>query len=155
MATIRVFQVGDELDLSNLIKCVYDEFVAPDYSKAGNDFFYDFIVADCFVDRINTKDNIILVAECDNLKIGMIEVRDNNHISLLFVDKHYHGQGIARELFVQAVKMCKMRDKDLDKFYVHASPYSVPIYQKLGFHKTNEIQEQFGIKYIPMEMMIA
>ena len=154
MTKISVFQVGDEHDLSNLIKRVFDEFVAPDYSEAGNNFFHDFIVPENFIDRVYSKDNIILIAERNNLKVGMIEIRDYNHISLLFVDKEFQGEGIARELFTEALKICKLKDKSIVKIYVHASPFSIPVYQKLGFQKTGDMQEQFGIKYLPIERVV-
>jgi len=86
--------------------------------------------------------------------VGMIEIRDYNHISLLFVDKEFQGEGIARELFTEALKICKLKDKSIVKIYVHASPFSIPVYQKLGFQKTGDMQEQFGIKYLPMERVV-
>ena len=43
---------------------------------------------------------------------------------------------------------------NLDKFYVHASPYSIPVYKKMGFIETGNMMEENGIKYLPMEMTI-
>jgi len=154
--TIKIinYKIGDEEELSNLIKRVYDEFVAPDYSEEGNKFFTNFIVAKNFILRYKQKNNIILIAEVNNCKVGMIEIRDNNHISLLFVEKEHHGEGIAKQLYYEALIKCKKKDKNLNKFYVHASPFSIPIYEKLGFNKTDEMQEQFGLIYLPMEMEV-
>jgi len=155
MDTIKInkYQKGQEIEIHRLIKRVYDEFVSIDYSDEGNKFFYDWIAPSRIAER--QKDQInLLVALWDSKIIGMIEIRDNKNISLLFVDKQYQGQGIAKRLFQESLKICIQRDSKLDKFYVHASPFSIPIYLKLGFTETDTMQVQFGIKYLPMEMKI-
>lgn len=38
--------------------------------------------------------------------IGVIASRDINHISLLFVTKQYHQQGVARRLFKEVIDDC-------------------------------------------------
>lgn len=152
--TINPFQEGLELAVSELIRKVYDEFVAPNYSADGNRFFYDWIEPHKIrVRQLNGRN--MFVAQEGASVIGVMEIRDNNRISLLFVDKDYHGRGIARSLFHVALKQCIQRDSSLSKFYVHASPYSVPVYKKLGFIAVDKMQEQNGLKYLPMEMNIV
>ena len=155
MDTLKIekYQNGQEISIHQLIKRVYDEFVWSDYSDEGNKFFYDWIQPAKIAKRQRTQINI-LVAFMDSELIGMIEIRDNKYISLLFVDKEYQGQGIAKRLFYESLKACIQRDSTLDKFYVHASPFSIPIYMKLGFVQTDTMQTQFGIRYLPMEMTI-
>lgn len=155
MDTIKIqkFENGQETEIHKLIKRVYDEFVATDYSDEGNNTFYDWIHPSKIVERQKSQINL-WVAFVDSRLVGMIEIRDNMHISLLFVDKKHHGCGIAKGLFHESLKTCIQRDPSLDKFYVHASPFSIPIYKKLGFVETNSMQENHGIKYMPMEMTI-
>jgi GNAT superfamily N-acetyltransferase len=150
---ISGYQPGDEMSIHQLIKKVYDEFVSIDYSDKGTRFFYDWIEPSKIAER-QQKERNILIAEVEDRMIGVIEIRDNNHISLLFVDKEYQGQGIAKKLFRESLKNCLLKDPTLDKFYVHASPFSIPIYTKLGFYETDSMQEVNGIKYLPMEMQI-
>jgi len=150
---ISKYKSGQEIMIHNLIKKVYDEFVAIDYIDEGNRFFYDWIEPSAIAKRQVNKENL-WVAINDSEIIGMIEIRNNNTISLLFVDKEYQRQGIAKKLYQESLKVCRQRDPDLDKFYVHASPYSIPIYKKLGFVETSGMQEENGIKYLPMEMII-
>jgi GNAT superfamily N-acetyltransferase len=150
---IESYHNGQEIEINKLIKKVYDEFVAIDYTEEGNNFFYDWIEPSKIAERQKNQNNI-LVAIVNSKLVGMIEIRENKYISLLFVDKEYHGQGIAKKLFHKSLKTCIKRDATLDKFYVHASPFSIPIYIKLGFVETDIMQEQFGIKYLPMEMKI-
>jgi GNAT superfamily N-acetyltransferase len=155
MDTIKIekYQNGQEIAIYKLIKRVYDEFVSLDYCEEGNKFFYDWIqpskIAERQLNRIN-----IWVAFKDSELVGMIEIRDDKFISLLFVDRIYQGQGIAKRLFNESLKELIQGDSRLDKFYVHASPYSIPIYRKMGFIETDNIREENGIIYLPMEMEI-
>lgn len=152
-ARIEKYKSGQERLIYQLIKKVYDEFVSIDYSEEGNRFFYDWIEPVKIAQRQQNQVNL-WVAMDDSKLIGMIEIRDNKYISLLFVDKEYHGQGIAKKLFYESLKVYIQRFPELDKFYVHASPFSIPIYKKMGFVETDTLQEDHGIKYLPMEMKI-
>jgi GNAT superfamily N-acetyltransferase len=151
--SIEKYQNGHEIAIYQLIKKVYDEYVSIDYSEEGNKFFYDWIQPLNLAERQKSQINL-LIALVDSKLVGMIEIRDNKNISLLFVDKEYQGWGIAKRLFHESLKICIQRDSTLDKFYVHASPFSIPIYKKLGFVETDSLQENHGIKYLPMEMKI-
>jgi GNAT superfamily N-acetyltransferase len=147
------FKEGQEIAVNTLIRNVYNEFVAPDYTAEGNRFFYDWIEPAKIKER-QTNGRTMLLAMVGTTLAGIIEIRDNNHISLLFTSKAYQGRGIARTLLHEAMKACLQNNPDLTAFYVHASPFSVPIYRKLGFVETNIMQENNGIRYIPMEMRV-
>jgi GNAT superfamily N-acetyltransferase len=150
---IEPYQSGREMEIYQLVRRVYDEFVAHEYTEEGNRVFYDWIadanIAQRQKDRIN-----LWMAFIDAKLVGVIEIRDNNHIALLFVDKLHHGRGIAKKLLHEAVKNCLQSDPELEAFHVNASPYSVTMYKKMGFVATNSMQVKFGIKYMPMEMKI-
>ncbi len=150
---IEKYQKGQETKIYQLIKKVYDEFVSYDYTKEGNQFFYDWIQPDKIAKR-QTDNRVMLIAKSGSKIIGVIEIRENNRISLLFVDKEYQGQGIAKRLFQDSLEILKQKNSILDKFYVHASQFSIPIYKKLGFIEVDSLQENHGIKYMPMEKMI-
>jgi len=150
---IEFYQKGQETAIHQLIKTVYDEFVSGDYSEEGNQFFYDWIHPLRIAERQQTSESL-LVAKVGSKLAGMIEIRDNHTISLLFVDKAYQRQGIARKLLREALKKCIRRNVMPDRIYVHASPFSMPVYKKLGFVETDAMQEENGIKYVPMEMRI-
>ena len=150
---IEKFQNGQEVLIYQLIKKVYDEFVAIDYSEEGNKFFNDWIQAAKIAERQIKQVNIWVALKGAEL-VGMIEIREDKYISLLFVDKMYQRHGIAKRLFNESLKEIIKRDIKLDKFYVHASPYSIPIYRKMGFVETGSMCEENGIKFLPMEMKI-
>lgn len=156
MSTIQYekYQSGQEEQVYQLIKRVYDEFVAADYTEAGNLFFYDWIEPRRIAERQQHQASL-LVARDGSAVIGMIEMRDNNTISLLFVDKDYQGRGIARQLVDHALTMCLQGDPKPAQLFVHASPFSIPVYLKLGFTATDVMQEEHGIKFLPMKMTIG
>lgn len=151
---ITPYEEGFEYEINQLIRKVYDEFVAPDYSDEGNQYFYEWIEPENIAARQKENRNI-LIATLRNKLAGVIEIRQNSRISLLFVDKSFHKQGIARKLFDLALKNSLLKDPDLKRYYVHASPYSIPVYKKLGFIEMGKIMIQNGIKYLPMEMIIS
>lgn len=101
MDTIKIekYQNGQERAIHQLIKRVYDEFVSIDYSEEGNKFFYDWIKLSKIAERQKSQINLLL-AILDSRLVGMIEIRENKNISLLFVDKGYQGRGIAKRLFL-------------------------------------------------------
>ncbi|MGB7566385.1 MAG: GNAT family N-acetyltransferase [Chitinivibrionales bacterium] len=151
---IEAFEKGEEFLVSELIKTCFDEFVAPGYSSAGNNFFYAYIEPEKIIERF-IHGNVLLTAKNNGKIVGVIEVRDHNHVSLLFVDKLRHGRGIAKRLMAEAVALCREKDKGLKYFEVNASPYSEKVYVKMGFKKTSDIQNVNGLKFIPMVLKLA
>ena len=88
------------------------------------------------------------VCACNTFKAARVLVQNgfwNSAINRLYYSVFYA---------VNALLVLNGIDSKLDKFYVHASPYSIPIYKKLGFIETDKILEENGIKYLPMEMTI-
>ena len=81
--------------------------------------------------------------------LGVIATQDTSHISLMFVDKQYHRQGIARQLF-DVVRDELRRNEKVTQITVNSSPYAVKAYEHLGFSRTGEQQEKGGIIFIPM-----
>jgi GNAT superfamily N-acetyltransferase len=136
---------------SNMIISVFDEFVGKDYSKQGNDTFKEFIKPENVLDRFNGLN--IFVAKYNNEIIGVLEIRNNDHISLFFVKKDFHKQGVGKILFEKYLETIK-NNSEIRIITVNSSIYAEKIYEKLGFIKINEIQEKNGIKYIPMECKI-
>jgi len=148
--TIQKYQSGQEEHIYNLIRKVYDEFVAPDYTTQGNQVFYDWIEPSKMALRQADEINL-WVAFVEKRMAGMIELRDHQYVSLLFVDKVYHQMGIARKLLHEALADLLKRFPATKTILVHASPYSVEAYRNLGFIDTDSKQEKFGIRYLPME----
>ena len=86
--------------------------------------------------------------------VGMITLRNEMHISLLFVDKNYHRHGIGRALMKSMADYVK---KELSKprITVNASPYGVAFYHRIGFKDLGPERQQDGIRYTPMEYIFS
>lgn len=141
---------GRAEQLSAFIQTVFDTYVGCDYSEKGNAVFSDFIGPESIRKRLKDG-NLVLTAELGERTVGMIEVRDEFHICLFFVDGAYQGKGIGRRLFEAALAQLEGTAAYME---VNASPFSVPIYAALGFRKTAGLQEADGIKFVPMRMPI-
>ena len=71
----------------------------------------------------------------------------------MFVDKDYHRQGIARQLFDTVISELTI-NPDNKEITVNSSPYAVVVYKHLGFIKTAEQQEKNGMLFVPMKYYI-
>lgn len=97
---------------------------------------------------------MLLIDEIDNQIIGALELRNLNHICLLFVDKKYQNKGIGKRLFKEAVEYIKKNDPKIKIVEVNSSPYAKEIYKRMGFRERSNLKEQNGIKYYELEYEI-
>ena len=148
--SIEELEEKDVNSFSNMVSNVFNEFVGINYSKEGNDTFNEYIDPKNVLERLNNSNNLFYVAKLNNEIIGILEIKNNNHISLFFVKKEFHKNGIGKKL-IEKYKETIMEITGVNKIIVNSSIYAEKIYSKLGFIRTNEIQEKNGIKYIPME----
>jgi len=136
---------------SIIISDVFDEFVGKDYSEKGNKTFKNFIEPKIIMERFTSKTNQFFVAKNNNEIVGILEIRNNDHISLFFVKKEFHGQNIGKTLFENFIRELRQNKNEIKSLTVNSSFFAEKIYSKLGFVKTDEAMEKDGIKYIPME----
>jgi cyclopropane fatty-acyl-phospholipid synthase-like methyltransferase/GNAT superfamily N-acetyltransferase len=132
----------------------FGEFVAPEYTPEGVAEFLRFAAPAAMLERIQGG-GFVLVAEVDGILAGMAEFRDDRHIALLFVDKPHQRRGIARELVLRGVKLCRLRQAGLARITVNSSPFAIPVYLRLGFAVTGPEQEARGIRFTPMALRLA
>jgi GNAT superfamily N-acetyltransferase len=133
----------------HLVAKVFCEFVAPYYEPEGVVEFLQYLTPDELWKRVH-HEYFLLVAEDKDRLVGVIEMYGNNHISLLFVDKAYQGQGIARNLVELALDECRRRNPSLAEVSVHATPNAVPVYAHLGFRSIAPEQCRKGMRFVPM-----
>ena len=124
----------------DLIWTVFLEYEAPEYPEEGVRTF-----------RANLDDS----EKIRNLKfygafdgetlVGIICVRQPQHIGGFFVRGDYHRRGIGRALFETMARDCEKQE-----FTVNSSPYAVEVYRHLGFTATDSEQLEDGIRFTPM-----
>ena len=131
----------------SLVRKVYDEFVSNENSDQGNDVFYDFIKYDNAKKRLS-EICFSIIAKINGKICGIIEIKNYNHVCLLFVEKEMHEQGIAKTMLKLAADKCIRNNSDF--IDVNSSLYAVPIYEKLGFRTTEGKKLINGINFVPM-----
>lgn len=125
----------------DLVWRVFLQDLAPDYSQEGIDEFCNSIHDEAYLRLLR-----IYGAVEDGQIRGVIATRNNDtHIVLFFVDGDCRGQGIGRELFALVAGR-----NNISRMTVHASPYALPVYRRLGFQETAPQQEANGLRYTPM-----
>ena len=147
--TFREIKTGEEAKACQIVMDSFCEFVAPDYSEEGVSEFSKY-VHPLLMQRRLANNHFVLAAVDDAMFVVVMEVRNYNHISLLFVKKEYHGQGIAKKLLEIAITKCKQHNTNNELIEVNSSPFAVDVYEKLGFVKTDIEQIKNGIRFTPM-----
>ena len=131
------------------MRALSEEFIVHECTPEGAAFFI----------RENNEDGIrnfvkagtvYVVAEIDNGIAGFIAMRDHKHIFHMFVDKAQHRQGVAAALW-HVVRQAALAAGNSGTFTVNSSNYAVPVYEKMGFVRTAEMQCKNGIFYNPMQ----
>jgi GNAT superfamily N-acetyltransferase len=142
-------QPGEEAAVCELVHAVFDRLVAPQFSQQGIDEFRKYVRPEALAERAREGHKVILAHEGDAL-LGMIEIREAKHISLLFVDEAHQGRGIGRELISRAFQHCHAANAGITSVTVHASPNSVEFYRRVGFLPEGSERVENGIRYRPM-----
>lgn len=140
---IRKLYEEDFEQALQLVRTIFLIFEAPDYSEQGVQSFFDYISLP-HIKSIAADGSLELWGYYeDGILVGVAATRNKSHISLLFVESDCQGSGIGSALCEVALEGCKTAT-------VHAAPYAVGFYQKLGFTATNVEQVIDGIRFTPM-----
>lgn len=138
---ITIHELGDQ-EVAAALELAWEvflEFEAPDYSQEGIDEFRSFL------DKQDEMGGLRFFGALVQDRMAGILAMRQEHISLLFVKKEFHRQGIARNLFRYMLDQIKS-----DRITVNSSPYALEIYGKLGFTVVDPEQITNGIRYTPM-----
>ena len=140
-------------DAMTLAWKTFMKFEADIYTDEGIQNFEDFIT-DTTLHRMFLMGVYQMFVALDRKQIvGMLTLRNNSHISLLFVDEKYHRRGIGRAL-IEYLREYVLSEAGISKVTVNAAPYGVAFYHKLGFQDLRPEEERDGIRYTPMEFVL-
>ncbi|MGN1421421.1 MAG: GNAT family N-acetyltransferase [Eubacterium sp.] len=133
--------VSDELQNAiDLIWEVFLQFEAPEYSQEGINNFR------ASLDDKERTNALKWYGAFDNGSlVGVLTMREPQHIGGFFVKANCQGKGLGRMLF-ESMKA----DYEKQEFTVNSSPYAVQIYEHLGFVATDTEQTVNGIRFTPM-----
>ena len=113
----------------------------------------NYTVSEVFLERID-QGHFVIIAVRGDVLIGMIEMRENNHVSLLFVAEDFQRQGVSRVLLEEATMHARSLGAELERITVNSSRYGVPVYEALGFRQTGPERTVNGIAFIPLAKRI-
>jgi len=98
------------------------------------------------IEETREKNNIVFYGALENNRVvGVLGMRENNHIGYFYIDKEYHRQGIGKRLF----KLMK-GDYERKVFTVNAMPTGVNAYSALGFEQMGDLENRGGVVTTPM-----
>ena len=153
----RALAPGEAGAVAALARRVFDSCVAPEASTRGRRAFRTYARAVRILERLDRRHRV-LVAEVDGRLTGMIEVRDDTHIAMLFVERDAQRHGVARALIAAAfpgkssgssVSACSDAGAG-GAITVNATPGSIAAYLHLGFRPAGRERESDGLRVLPM-----
>lgn len=141
-------------ELNEALKLVLDTFLkfeTPYYGEEGTETFKrDIIENPEFIKNCITGRNRIWGAFYDEKIVGIIGMRGESHISLLFTHSDYHRRGIATKIFNTLLEDVKEENPTITEITLNSSPYGLHFYHKIGFIDTDVQKVTNGIIYTPM-----
>jgi len=153
MVEIKIMRPGDERVVADLVRSTFQHNVAPLYAQEGINEFLAYAHPDSLKDRL-ARNHMVLVASQDEAIVGMIELRDYCHVSMLFVDPMYQRKGIGRLLLNESLRLIKTYNPKGREVTVNSSPNAVEAYKLFGFQVTGGLQVKNGIGFVPMTLLL-
>lgn len=141
-----------EFEARQLVRDVFADFVASDFSTQGRTAFEDFLGRCAFSRRPGR--GFALAARKGEALVGVIDVVDGGHVALFFVSGPCRGRGVGKALMRLATERCRAEDPDLVELTVNASPGSVGGYARMGFVPVDGELERDGIRFVPMVLRL-
>ena len=154
MTEIRQIKRTEYDAAMNLTWHTFLQFEADVYTRQGVLNFQEFIRDPILERMFLLGEYLIFGAFIDEELVGIAGVRNQNHLSLLFVKKECHRMGIGSALVSFAIRYSYEEFK-VKCFTVNSSPYAVEFYHRIGFEDVSQQVERDGIIYTPMQYYIG
>ncbi len=151
---LRPLSRGEEVEVCNLVARSFNEFIAPEFSDDGIEEFFRYANPRALLKRSEGSHDVF-VADAEGIIAGVIEIREQRHISMLFVDKEFHRRGIARELTRHVVEKIKSSKRLPGRVTVNSSTFALPFYESVGFRQASDPKIIHGVLHIPMALTLA
>ncbi len=145
----RPLKHDEQIEACNLVARSFNEFIAPGFTEQGVEEFFKYANPRALKKRAESG-YFTMVAESEGELAGMIELRGDNHLSMLYVDKAFHRRGVAKELVRQAVEEVSSNSGSPKDITVNSSRYAVPFYESLGFIQFEDEKTIYGVIHVPM-----
>jgi len=136
----------------DLVWEVFEKYDMPDYEEIGVKTFQHFIEYSSMIERVAQGEMQFWGCYLNNYLVGVIALRQGQHISLLFVRDKFHHLGIAAKLVKVVVAAVEALEPKIRAVTVNSSPYAVGFYKKIGFKPLEDEKKADGIRFTPMRL---
>lgn len=137
-------------EISAFIEKIFDEFIAPEYTQEGVNEFKKYIDPEKIKERLAKNHFMLFALDKDEKLVGLIEMRNFNHLSNLFIRNDMQRKGIGKQLFSGAINKCLKENPELKEITVASSPNSIKAYESMGFVPTEGEKIINGLRFVPM-----
>lgn len=161
--SIKTFDELTSIDIYHILKARSQVFVV-EQNCAYQDM--DEVDFDCL--HLVAHSNEALVGYCRILPPDINTMRSNLSvadgsvsgpimpaISRVLVLQQYRGQGLARQIMMQAIAYCHKKYGKKKPIIISAQTYLINFYQSLGFVPEGEYYQMDGIEHVKMILGIA
>jgi len=136
--------------ISEFIRDIFEDSISDLYDSLGREVFLDYIRPEKLEERFQETQRFsqILVLREGEI-VGWMEVRDDSHISMLFVHKDYQRRGIGKNLIQIAIDNAIHTNNQA--LTLNSSPNSIEAYLTLGFTLLSDLCMINGVKFYEMK----
>jgi len=144
---IRPACLSDTAAISELMLSLVKEFISHEYSKEGEQIMLNSMSKTAIENNLNQGFEYFVAQKSSQAQqiIGVLAIKNKNHIFHLFVDKKYHRQHIAQQLWQHYLGL-----ENMTHCSVNSSRFAIGFYQSIGFKATDEVYEKQGVTCYPM-----
>ncbi|MCR4590600.1 MAG: GNAT family N-acetyltransferase [Lachnospiraceae bacterium] len=150
---IRAVTETEYSDAMETVWKIFLKFNSSDYGIEGIDNFRKFLVDELLYKMYMNGVYRVFAFFADEKIEGVASVRNQNHLSLLFVSGEYQKRGVGTALLNYVCKYCSEYEGQKE-ITVNSSRFAQDFYRKYGFTETGDEQESDGIRYLPMKYVI-
>lgn len=152
--TIRKAERQEYKEALNLSERSFMAYVGIHHSEEGQQSFLRYADYMSFVYRQSSGHECFLALDEKGVIVGMAEVRQRRHISMLFVEPGLVGNGIGRALLEYCLAKCRSYFTR-KAITLNASDYALEFYRKMGFMPIAPRKTEDGLSSTPMQKILT
>lgn len=149
-----------ELEIADIVACqvssfiwkIYLDYEGSNVTALGQETFHEYITEENLSNEMSLQRLKIWGYFSENQLVGIIGLRPEAHICLLFVASTHQKMGIAKQLLRQLI--AAVSSLQVSQLTVNSSCYAEEIYKRMGFSATASKQTVNGITFIPMRYLL-
>ena len=148
--TIRKAESREYKTALSLAERSFMAYVGIHHSEEGRQSFLRYADYTSFLARQSSGHESFVALDEKGTIVGMAEVRQRRHISMLFVEPSLVGKGIGRALLEFCLAKCRSYFTR-KAITLNASDYAREFYRKMGFMAIGPRKTEDGLSSTPMQ----